>query len=87
MELMDTSVVSAIIVAGMSLIGTLAGSWMGVRQSNKLVNWRIDELEKKVMKHNNLVERTAIVERDLQSAHERIDEIRADLHHLMEVEK
>lgn len=84
MELMDTGVISAIIVASLSLIGTLAGSWMGVRQSNKLVNWRIDELEKKVMKHNNLVERTAIVERDLQTVHERLDEIRSDLHHLME---
>ena len=84
MELMNTGVISAIIVASLSLIGTLAGSWMGVRQSNKLVNWRIDELEKKVMKHNNLVERTAIVERDLQNVHERLDEIRSDLHHLME---
>lgn len=81
---MDAGVVGAVIVAALSLIGTLAGSWMGVRQSNKLVNWRIDELEKKVMKHNNLVERTAIVERDLQTAHERLDELRSDVHHLME---
>ncbi len=62
-----------IVVAVLALIGTLGGSWMGVRQSNKLVNWRIDKLEEEVRKHNRVVERLAVVERDLTSAHRRMD--------------
>ena len=46
-----------IIVAILSLIGTLGGSLGGIVVSNKLVNYRLKELEDKVHKHNNLVER------------------------------
>ena len=63
----------------LSLIGTLGGSWMGVRQSNKLVNYRIDRLEEKVTKHNNLVERMTIVEQSAKSAHHRIDELKHEM--------
>ena len=47
-----------IVVALLSLIGTLAGSLIGVLASNKLTNYRIAQLEEKVAKHNSLVERT-----------------------------
>ena len=47
-----------IVVALLSLIGTLAGSLIGVLASNKLTNYRIEQLEDKVAKHNSLVERT-----------------------------
>lgn len=66
---------TTIIVAALALVGTLAGSWLGVRESNKLVNFRLTELEAKVMKHNNLVERMASVEASAKSAHHRIDEL------------
>lgn len=66
---------TTIIVAAMALAGTLAGSWLGVRESNRLVNFRLTELEAKVMKHNNLVERMASVEASAKSAHHRIDEL------------
>lgn len=39
------------------------------------VLWRIKELEKKVEKHNCLVERMVIVEQSTKSAHHRIDEL------------
>ncbi len=68
-----------IIIGLLSLIGTLGGSWMGVRQSNKLVNYRIDRLEDKVTKHNNLVERMTVVEQSTKSAHHRIDELRHEM--------
>ncbi|MDL2235725.1 hypothetical protein LJC07_06195 [Christensenellaceae bacterium OttesenSCG-928-L17] len=64
-----------IVVAILALLGTLCGSWAGVRQANKLVNFRIDELEKKVEKHNNLVERTAVIERDIKTAFKKIDKL------------
>lgn len=68
-----------LLIALLSLIGTLGGSWMGVRQSNKLVNYRIDRLEEKVTKHNNLVERMTIVEQSTKSAHHRIDELKHEM--------
>ena len=45
-------------VAGMSLIGTLAGTFGGILVSNKLTTYRIEQLERKVAAHNSLVERT-----------------------------
>lgn len=51
-----------IIVAVLSLIGTLGGSFLGVMQANKLSNYRIAQLEEKVNKHNNLIDRMYKVE-------------------------
>lgn len=72
---MDMTAISVIVVGVLSLVGTLAGSWMGVRQSNKLVNWRIDAIEQKLDKHNNLVERLTIVEQSAKLAHKRLDKV------------
>ena len=47
----------SIIVAIIGLIGSGAGSLCGVLVSSKLTQYRIEQLEKKVEKHNNLVER------------------------------
>ena len=69
---------TTIIVAALAMIGTILGSWMGVRESNKMVNFRLDALEKKVEKHNNIVERTAILERDLKTAYRLIEEIKVE---------
>lgn len=53
----------AIIVALLSLAGTVIGSWAGIRQANKLTNYRIEQLEKKVDKHNSIIERTYELEK------------------------
>lgn len=57
-----------IIVAVCSLAGTLVGSLGGIIISSKLTNYRLEQLEKKVDRHNHLVERMAVVERDVKSA-------------------
>ena len=49
---------TSLAVAGMSLIGTLAGTFGGILVSNRLTNYRIEQLEKKVAAHNSVVERT-----------------------------
>ncbi len=49
---------SEVLVALLGLAGTLAGSFLGVLASQKLTNFRLQALEEKVNKHNNLVERT-----------------------------
>lgn len=56
-----------IVVALCSLVGTLVGSVGGILVSNKLVNYRIEQLEKKMDKHNNSIERLVIVERDKET--------------------
>ena len=70
----------AIIVAILSLIGTLGGTFGGILTANKLTNYRIEQLEKKVEKHNSVIERVynletreAVLEEEvehLQSFHE-----------------
>ena len=45
-------------VALLSLTGTLGGSLLGVLASSSLTRYRIEQLEKKVAAHNNIVERT-----------------------------
>ena len=64
-----------IVVAICSLIGTLVGSLAGILTTNKLTTYRIEQLEDKVKKHNNLIERMVAVEQSTKSAHHRIDEI------------
>ena len=49
---------TSLAVAGMSLVGTLAGTFGGILVSNKLTTYRIEQLEKKVAAHSNVVERT-----------------------------
>ena len=46
-----------IIAAILALLGSLVGTFGGILASNKLTTYRIAELEKKVDKHNHLVER------------------------------
>ena len=53
-----------IIVGILSLIGTLIGSLSGILAANKLVVYRIEQLEKKVEKHNNVLERVYVLEKD-----------------------
>ena len=51
-----------IVVGLLSLLGTLIGTLSGILTSNKLTNYKIDELQKKVDKHNNLIDRMYKVE-------------------------
>lgn len=52
-----------IIVSLISLIGTLGGTLGGILVSNKLTNYRIEQLEKKVEKHNQVVDRVYELEK------------------------
>lgn len=67
-----------IIVALLSLVGTLGGSFLGVLASNKLINYRIQQLEKKVEKHNNLVERMVLVEAAVKSVDHRLENLESN---------
>ena len=47
-----------VIVGLLSFGATLLGTFGGIIASNRLTAWRIEQLEKKVDKHNSLIERT-----------------------------
>ena len=53
---------SEIIIGVLSLCGTLIGTLGGILASNKLTNYRIQQLEEKVNKHNNLIDRMYRIE-------------------------
>ncbi|MDD6011522.1 MAG: hypothetical protein PUC33_01620 [Oscillospiraceae bacterium] len=53
----------SVIVAIISLAGTLLGTFAGIITSGKLTNYRIAELEKRVEKHNTIIERTYTLEK------------------------
>ena len=64
-----------ILVAVLSLAGTLLGSLAGILAANKLTTYRIEQLEKKVEKHNCLNDRLIVAEQSCKSAHHRLDEL------------
>ena len=65
----------AVVVAAMSLLGTLLGSLAGVVTSSKLVNYRLEQLERKVQAHNNLIERTFQLEAAQALQAQRLDRL------------
>ncbi len=65
-----------IVVAAISLLGTLAGSYFANSKTIALLSYRLEQLERKVEKHNSVVERTFQLENNVQTAFSRIDEIR-----------
>ena len=73
-----------VIVSLISLVGTIIGSLGGCVAAGKLTNYRIEQLEKKVEKHNNVVERVYILEKheavmgeEIKVANHRIDDLEA----------
>ncbi|MCR5208431.1 MAG: hypothetical protein K6C14_08155 [Eubacterium sp.] len=73
---------SEILVALIGLCGSATGSLAGVLINSKLSDYRLEQLEKKVDKHNNLIERTyaleektALLEQGQKVADHRIDDL------------
>lgn len=65
-----------VIVAVISLTGTLVGTFGGILTASKLTNYRIEQLEKKVEKHNSVVERTFKLEGQMLEAQHDIRDIK-----------
>ena len=65
---MTTEVIVAMIASG----GGLLGSAIGVIASARLTNYRIGQLEEKVNKHNNLIDRVYRLEKTAELEGERI---------------
>lgn len=73
-----------VIVALLSLAGTMAGSLGGILTANRLTNYRIQQLEEKVEKHNKVIERVYNLEK-----HEAVfdEEIKVVNHRIEDLEK
>jgi hypothetical protein len=70
---------SEIAVALLSLAGTLLGTFGGIFASSKLTAYRIEQLEKKVDKHNNFAQRIPLVEEKIKVINHRIDDLEEGL--------
>ena len=57
-----------ILIACFSFLGTCVGSWGGL----KLMSYRIEQLEKKVEKHNSVIERVFKLEQKVSDMEDHI---------------
>jgi len=57
------AIIASLITGLLSLAGTLAGSYFSQRKTTALITYRLEQLEQKVSKHNNLIERTYALEK------------------------
>jgi hypothetical protein len=71
-----------IIVALIAFVGTLGGSFLAQRVSAALIAYRLEQLEKKVDKHNSVIERTfkleercEVFDEKMKVANHRIDDL------------
>ncbi len=64
-----------VMVALIGLAGSGIGTFAGIVASSKLTNYRIGQLEKKVDKHNTVIERTFILEEQMKVANHRIADL------------
>ena len=64
-----------VIVSLVTLIGTLAGTFGGILTSGKLTSYRLEQLEKKVEKHNSVIERTYDLEKGEELLEQRFAEL------------
>lgn len=72
---MSETILTAILAFG----GTLLGTFGGIVTSAKLTNYRIEQLEKKVEKHNNFAERMPVVESEIKHINEEIEFIEKEM--------
>lgn len=65
-----------IIVALIGVLGTFAGSYFTNRKSMALIVYRLEQLEEKVNKHNNLIDRMYKAETNIEVIQEEVNNLR-----------
>ena len=74
----------AVMVALLSLVGTLGGTFGGILTANRLTNYRLERLEKQVEKHNHVIDRVYKLE---QADAVEEEEIKVINHRISDLEK
>lgn len=82
---MGEGVIAALITGACSIMAIIVSGFAQSASTRKLMEYQITEvkgdisrLDEKVDKHNHLIERMAIVEESVKSAHKRIDEVKGE---------
>nr|WP_325300288.1 hypothetical protein [uncultured Dysosmobacter sp.] len=70
---MSESIIVALIAGAASIGGAGIGAYFSNRKSSALITYRLEQLEKKVDKHNSVVERTYALEQQQAVQEERLD--------------
>jgi hypothetical protein len=68
-------VTSELWVTVIAFLGTLIGTFGGIVTSSKLTSYRIEQLEKKVDRHNHFAQRIPVIEEKISVANHRIDDL------------
>lgn len=76
--------ITGVIIAVVSLVGTLSGSYFSQRKTTALVLYRMEQLEDKVHLHNNLIERTYKLEEKCTVQDEKLSVVN---HRISDLEK
>ena len=66
----------AILVALIAFVGSLIGNYWANNKNQALIAYRLEQLEKKVNLHNNVIERTYQLEKDIKVIETEIDNIK-----------
>ena len=64
-----------IIIGVLALVGTLGGSYISHRKSISIIAYRLEQLEKKVDKHNKFAERMPVVEEQRKVVNHRLEDL------------
>lgn len=65
----------SVLVALLSLAGTLIGTLGGILVSSKLTNFRLEQLENKVDKHNGFAEKIPVLQEQIRGLSERLEDL------------
>ena len=69
-----------IVIAVLSLAGTILGSLGGIMVSSRLTTYRIEQLEKKVDEHNKVLKRTYVLEEQMKVTNHRLSDLESFEH-------
>ena len=67
--------IESILVAGIGIVGSGIGAFAGIVVNSKMTNYRLEQLEKKVEKHNNVIERITTAEEKIKVINYRLKDL------------
>lgn len=70
-----------VIIALISMTGSLIGTLGGILVSARMTTYRIEQLERKVDKHNNFAERMPVIEEQIKVINHRIEDLEKENKH------
>ena len=77
-----TSLLPTILSAVITAVVSAVSVYVSLNSRIAVIETKIDTLSKRVEKHNNMVERTYILERDVKTIFNQLSEIKSDIEKL-----